>query len=49
MKDKPAVRTGRWFEDEAASVVMRQTFYDMGEMVFDLTFRDAQQVGELIG
>ena len=49
MKDEPAVRTVRGFEDKAAGAVMRQTFHDMREMVFNLAFGDAQQVGELIG
>ena len=47
MKDKAAVRTVRRFEDKAAPAVMRQTFHDMREMVFNLAFRDAEQVGEL--
>ena len=49
MKDESAVRTVRGFKDKAASAVMRQTFHDMREMIFNLAFRDAQQVGELIG
>lgn len=44
----PAVRTSRGFEDEAAGAVPCDRLGDVVEMVFDLAFRNAEHLRQLI-
>ena len=48
-KYEPAIKTGGWFEDEAASAIPRDRFDDMDEMLLDLSLGDAQHLCQLVG
>lgn len=48
-KHEPAVGTGGRFKHESLCAISRQRFHHMRQMVFDLSFRNAQGLRQLIG
>jgi hypothetical protein len=46
---KAAVLTGGWFENESLLTITGDGFYDMGEVIFHLPFRNAEKLRKLIG
>lgn len=47
-KDKITVLTARRVQDELSRLVAQDGLHDVGEMLFNLTFRNAQHVCQLV-
>lgn len=48
-EDKIALLAARGLQDESTSLIPRDRFHDVHEMIFDVAFWNPEQLGELVG